>query len=179
MLDRWTRPGIVERGALPTPEQATALYAKLAGEVLKGFSKFDGMEEAAQGKLVADTAYVIAGIEFNYGGQLRTASPEAAWSALIQGHPERTANRSATGRFIRTLGKSARGAYFTAFAMLEAGVSTRAELAKVGKPPPDRLFGVRSGLKGARKDIDVPPSTADLLELPIEMPAIILEREEE
>jgi len=151
---------------LSTPERARELYSGMAREVLRDVPLLDRMGEDVQERLIADTAHVIATIVFKHGGHFRNTSPDVAWSALTQAYPRRTANGSATGRFILTLGKSARGAYFTAFAMLEAGVSTREELARIGRAPEDPLLGLRRGLRRVEKDVSAKTGSMDETVLP-------------
>lgn len=168
MQDRWIRPDAGHR-TLPTPEQARDLYAEFAGEVLRGFPVFDRMEEAAKGRLVDDTSRVIAGIVFDYGGRYRRTSPDVAWSALSQAYSVRTAHKSAYGRFRQALDKSARVVYKTAFAMLEAGVRTKEDLANIGKPPSDELYGMRSGLMRVSTRRGIGDA---LLPLPVDLPEL-------
>jgi len=141
MQDRWSRS--IEHRTLPTPEQARELYGEFAGEALRGVLVFDRMEEVAQRRLIADTAFVIARTVSEYEGHYRSTSPDVVWSALNQAYKPKTADESAFGRFRRDLGKSARIVHNTIFAMLEAGVKTRAELANIRQAPMDELRGLR------------------------------------
>jgi hypothetical protein len=166
----------VKLKTLPTPEQATAAYSRIARGALVGSPAFERMDEATQAMAIADTAYLIASTLFKYGGNLEEKGSDAAWSSFNHRFSKRTAKDSIVFRFRQTLGDSAEGVYITAFNMLLAGVNTREALDAIGKPPPDLLEGM-SGLRGDPKpkrnsakqieDLDIiePPLPNELAEL--------------